>query len=118
VRDLAKTGGLLDRTALYVEGDGGPFTANEQVLLFLKTQPETGVRHRTRPVPFSRSATAADSRAGAAPRTGLLPSRGERPCPDRTRAAAERAGRKLSSVRYETMRPAAFPFGSGDEARA
>jgi hypothetical protein len=46
---LEQTGGHDGTRALYIDGDGGPYDRGQQVLLFLKRQPDTGYFYLVNP---------------------------------------------------------------------
>jgi len=46
---VEQTGGELDGRTLYIDGDGGPYTRGEQVLLFLKRQPDADAYYLVHP---------------------------------------------------------------------
>jgi hypothetical protein len=46
---LEQTGGHDGTRAIYIDGDGGPYDRGEQVLLFLKRQPDTGYYYLVNP---------------------------------------------------------------------
>ena len=46
---LEQTGGHDGTRAMYIDGDGGPYVRGQQVLLFLKRQPDTGYFYLVNP---------------------------------------------------------------------
>ncbi len=46
---LEQTGGFDGERTIYIDGDGGPYDRGEQVLLFLKKQPESGYYYLVNP---------------------------------------------------------------------
>jgi len=46
---VEQTGGSMGDTSVYIEDDGGPYRVGEQVLLFLKEQPDTGLHYVSHP---------------------------------------------------------------------
>lgn len=46
---LEQTGGQLDDRSFFASGDGGPYAKGEEVLLFLKRQPDTGLYYLAHP---------------------------------------------------------------------
>jgi hypothetical protein len=46
---LEQTGGQLDDRSFFASGDGGPYGPGDEVLLFLKQQPDTGLYYLSHP---------------------------------------------------------------------
>ena len=46
---LEQTGGDIGDRSLFIDGDGGPYTRGQRVLLFLKRQPDTGYYYLVNP---------------------------------------------------------------------